>query len=152
MNYKLTIGVLVATIATISLASASEIYKWTDEDGNVYYTDTPQGDPSERLDIQSRATDNMAVAQQTQARLDRQTAQQEELANAPQGQTPEELRAESQNRAEQCSMYQQRLTTYSQSRHLYKEGANGEREYLDDAAMESARQKVEEQIEEYCGS
>lgn len=152
MNYKLAIGVLVATIATVSLASASEIYKWTDEDGNVHYTDTPQGDPSERLDIQSRATDNITVAQQTQARLDRQTAHQEELANAPQGQTPEELRAEKQNRAEQCSMYQQRLTKYSQSRHLYKEGADGEREYLDEAEMATAHEKVQEQIKEYCGS
>ena len=99
MNYKLVISTLVATIATVNLASASEIYKWTDDEGNVHYTDTPQGDPSERLDIQSRSTDNMVVAQQTQARLDRQEAHRKELANAPQGQTPEELRADRQNRA-----------------------------------------------------
>jgi hypothetical protein len=150
MNYKLVISTLVATIATVNLASASEIYKWTDDEGNVHYTDTPQSDPSERLDIQSHSTDNMAVAQQTQARLARQEAHRKELANAPQGQTPEELRAERQNRAEQCSMYRQRLTTYVESRHLYKEGADGEREYLDDAAMQSAREEVQEQIEEFC--
>ena len=52
----------VATLLASGLAVGSEIYKWTDEDGNVHYVDRPTGQPDEtRLDIYSSRTDNTVV-------------------------------------------------------------------------------------------
>ena len=152
MNYKSLICALITTVAVAGVATASEIYKWTDEEGNVHYTDTPMGDPSQRLDIQSRPTNDAAVQHEVQARLDYQDASAEELANTPQGPTAAELRAERQARAEQCSMYRERLTRYLQSRRLYKEDENGERVYMDEAEMQATREKVVGQVEEHCDS
>ena len=37
------------------------------------------------------------------------------------------------------------------SRRLYREDEAGERVYLDEAETQAARQRVEDQISEYCG-
>ena len=44
-----------------------------------------------------------------------------------------------------------RLQTYTESRRLYREDENGERDYLDDNAREQAEQQVRDLIDEYCG-
>ena len=150
MRYLIFTATLILSVALASAATASEIYKWTDEDGNVHYTDTPVNQSSERLNIASRSTDDDQVQAQTQARLDRQSAAAEAAASAPAGPTQEELRAEKKVRDEKCSMYQARLTKFTQSRRLYREDEYGEREYLDEAETQKTREKAEENVREYC--
>ena len=150
MRYSTFTATLILSVALASAATASEIYKWTDEDGNVHYTDTPVDGSSERLNIVSRSTDNDRVQTQTQARLDRQSAAAEAAANAPAGPTQEELRAEKKERAEKCSMYRARLTKFTQSRRIYREDEYGEREYLDEAETQKTRDKAAEMVREYC--
>lgn len=147
--FKLT-ATLILSVALASAASANEIYKWTDVDGNVHYTDKPIDGASERLDIASNSTNNEAVQAQTQARLDRQSEAAEAAANAPKGPSAEEQRAEAQERADKCAMYQARLTKFTQSRRLYREDEDGERVYLDEADTQKTRDKTEEQVREYC--
>ena len=69
MNYKgfMTAAILSAT--AIGVASGAEIYKWTDENGSVHYTDKPISEQAEHVAIQSRPTDNDQVLAQVQARL-----------------------------------------------------------------------------------
>jgi hypothetical protein len=150
MRYLTITATLILSVALASAATASEIYKWTDEDGNVHYTDTPVNESSERLNIISRSTDNDHVQTQTQARLDRQSAAAEAAANAPAGPTREELYAEKKKRDEKCSMYRARLTKFTQSRRLYREDEYGERVYLDEAETQKTRDKAEEMVREYC--
>ena len=47
-------------------------------------------------------------------------------------------------------MYKQRLTRFVQSRRLYKEDENGERVYLDDEETQAAREKTQQQVQEFC--
>jgi hypothetical protein len=152
MRYLSLTAVLILSAGLASNAAASEIYKWTDADGNVHYTDKPMDPSYEHLTIASRATDNASVQAQTQARLERQATAAEEAANAPAGPTRDELRAEAKERAEKCSLYRERMTRFVQSRHLYREGENGERVYLDESEKTAAEQKVQDQIKEYCNS
>lgn len=143
-----------AAIALIfsAAATANEIYKWTDEDGNVHYEDRPTGAPSEqRIDIAYRRTDNGAVRQRVQARLDAQTARTEARSVAA---AEEEERAEAQaaeeERKKKCESYRARLETYLQSRRLYRTDDNGERVYLDEQETLDARKRVEDLIAENC--
>lgn len=150
MRYTLGTVVLLLSIALVSIASASEIYKWTDDQGNIHYTDKPDHQPSERLFIASRPTDNASVQAQIQARRDHQAAAA--AAAAPKGPTPDEIQARARERAENCSKYEERLTRFSHSRRLYREDKNGERVYLGETETQVVREKVRQQVEENCHS
>lgn len=152
--------ILTATTATLIAATASmasEIYKWTDEQGNVHYEDrVPAGSEDVvRLDIVSRNTDNSAVQARVdaarQARTDRAKAAAEAAAasEAAKEQDPD---ADPAKRAEKCQMYRDRLESFLRSQRLYTEDSNGDRKYLDENEMMAARQKAQEQVEKYCGS
>lgn len=146
---------LVATTLALVLAgpaTASEIYKWVDENGTVHYVDRPTGSPTEeRLDVASRRTNNAAVRASVQARLDRQSEREQAREKAAEAaQTAAEAAAEREQRAEQCEMYRARMETYLQSRRLYRENESGERVYLDEAETLEARAKVQEKIQETC--
>lgn len=145
-----------ALLLTGSYASASDIYKWTDAQGNVHYGDRPAEDvESERMDIQSRRTDPTRVAALAQARAEsRSTARQQSSTADTAGDemSPEEKRAAEEERIGQCNTYKERLQLFVQSRRLYREDENGERVYLSEQEMQSARENVESKVEEYCNS
>lgn len=131
---------------------AGEIYKWTDEEGNVHYQDRPTGSENlERVDIVSRSTDNAAVQARLAANREAQEEAEAAEADAPPEKTREELRAEQMAREDQCEQYRQELESMMNASRLYKEDESGEREYLDDAQIDEARAQAETKVSEYCG-
>ena len=148
---KITL-VLLATMLSCS-TFASEIYKWTDADGNVHYGDRPTDPTSQRMAIQSRPTDPTRVAALSQARADTRSRRvAEATAAAGEGPSPQELAAAAAEKAQKCTDYRSRLVQMLQSRRLYREDENGERVYLNDDEMLSARERVQTQVEDYCSS
>lgn len=150
MRKSTTALILMLGIAATGMASASEIYKWTDEDGNVHYGDRPSADSAEQVAIVSRPTDNERIQDEAEARRLREAEEAERRAAEPPGPTPEEQRAEAAARAEKCASYRERLQKFVTSRRLYHEDASGERVYLDEQQMQEARARVQGQVEEYC--
>jgi len=150
-RYSLLITVAAALI-TGGTAVASEIYKWTDQDGNVHYEDRPTGNAQvERLAIVSKNTDNSAVRSQIAANREARATAEQVASEAPPEMSKAELRAEQEKRKEQCQMYRDRLEQFLRSQRLYREDDAGEREYLDESETLAARERVEGQIKEYCG-
>lgn len=145
----------VATLLTLLIAGplfASEIYKWTDAEGNVHFGDKPAGDAPERLAIASRPTDQALVqAQNTARREARVTAATEAAEAAAEGPSAEELQAAAVEKDQKCAEYKQKMQKLVQSRRIYNEDEDGERVYLDEAQTIAARAKAEEQVSEYCG-
>jgi major membrane immunogen (membrane-anchored lipoprotein) len=141
---------MAMTIA--SGAVANEIYKWTDENGNVHYEDRPTGAATEeRLHMTYNRTDSSAVRQRTQARVDARTAREEaKTAAAESEKEAAENAAVAAERAQKCEKSRARLESYLQARRVYRTDENGERVYLDDEQRQEARQKAEEQISEFC--
>jgi enoyl-CoA hydratase/carnithine racemase len=148
-----SITIVTATLLTLFVASsalAGEIYKWTDAEGNVHYGDVPVDAQSERLAIKSKPTNSSRVQATTQARLDASAKQREEAAKQPAGPTPEELRAEADERAKQCTAHRAQLQKFLTSRRIYRMDDDGERVYMDEAEMQATRERAENQVEEYC--
>ena len=145
---------MVLVVSASGTTLANDIYKSTDEDGNVHYGDRPTGDETEvRLDISSRPTNSGQVQAVVEARYARAVASKEEAAAAAAaGPSEEEIQAEARERAQKCETYRARLQDFVTSRRLYKEDENGERVYLDEAQTQEARQRVEDQVHEYCNS
>ena len=141
---------LALSIASIGTLSASEIYKWTDEEGNVYFVDRPTGAAGEEhIAIRSRPTDPARVQAAVQAQADAQTLRAED-ANAPQGPTTEELLAEAREREERCNKYTDRQLQFTNNRRIYRMDENGERVYYDEQEMAVARTQVDGLVERYC--
>ena len=74
------------------------------------------------------------------------------MARAEEKADAEQALAEAEERKQKCADYRAKLETMVTSRRLYREGENGEREYLDEQQMQEARQRAEELVAEYCGS
>ncbi len=153
MNGKrITLSCAVAALVFATGAMASEIYKWTDEDGNVHYEDRPSGAATEqRLDITYSRTDGSAVQRRVESYRDARTARDEakSVAAAAEKEAADNAAAEAE-RQQACDRSRARLETYLQARRLYRTGADGERVYLDEEQQAEARRKAEEQIAEFC--
>jgi hypothetical protein len=149
MKIKTFGAVTLALTLAASTLLASEIYKWTDENGNVHYSDLPTED-AQRVAIRSRPTDPSRVQAEVQARADMQAQRAEAEANAPQGPTEEELRAEAQDRADKCQMYKERQIQFTQNRRIYRMDDDGERVYYNEEEMAAARARVADLVNEYC--
>lgn len=151
MRISTTALLLAFAFGLANPVAASEIYKWTDQDGNVHYEDRPTEGAIRLTALESRPTDNARVQQSTQARRERQAMEDEAAeALAAQGPSREEVRAAAEKRAGQCQSSRNRLETMITSRRLYHEDEQGERVYLNEDEMRSARERVQSQVEEYC--
>ena len=152
-RYRLALTVSVAALLMGGTSVAGEIYKWTDDDGNAHYEDRPIADASiERLDIASRNTDNSAIQARQQADREARAAARQVAAEAPKEMSKQEVRAEQEKRQQQCQMYRDRLEQFSRSQRLFEDGDDGERRYLDEVQTLAAHNRVQQQIDKYCGT
>lgn len=147
-------GFAALAITVSSAVYADEIYKWTDEDGNVHYEDRPSGAPSEqRLQFSYNRTDSTTVDERVKAQRDVENTRREARADKDaEDQTIAEERAAAEKKLEQCQQYRASLKVMLESRRVYREDEAGERTYLDDTARAEARTKAEELIKETCSS
>jgi Domain of unknown function (DUF4124) len=147
-----TCALLIAGLAMAGVVSGSDIYKWTDAEGNVHFGDRPSGaSTEERLAISSSPTDPERVQSIVQARNDaRSERTAAEAATKAAEPTAAEIRAAEAERKEKCNTYKERLQKFVTSRRLYRQDENGERVYLDEEETLAARARVQEQVLEYC--
>lgn len=151
VRYSTTLALVLAA-GLFAGNTFADVYKYTDEKGNVHYTDKPKQLPAERLSMQSRRTDEEAVQQRTQDYLSRTQenfdSQAKRAAERGEQQAAAELSAK--DKAERCTKARERYDTYMNSQRLYRAGQDGEREYLSDAELDSARNAARISMEELC--
>ncbi len=155
MKTQLLLGSIVALAITAGSATyADEIYKWTDEDGNVHYEDRPsEVYAGERLQMSYNRTDSGNVQQRVQAQQDSTAARNEARAEREaEKTTAAENRAAAEENAAKCEKYRAQLKIMLETPRVYREDANGERSYLDDIQKEEARSQAEALITETCGT
>lgn len=155
MKTRLFLSCIAALVITASSATyADEIYKWTDEDGNVHYEDRPsEVYAGERLQMSYNRTDSGNVQQRVQALQDSTAARNEARAERDaQNATAAENRAAAEAKAAKCEKYRAQLKVMLETPRVYRENAAGERSYLDDVQKEEARSQAEALIKETCGT
>ncbi len=149
LTKTLTAFTLALSLAATGTLFANDIYKWTDEDGNVHFSDRPT-EGAEHLAISSQPTDPARIQAEAQARVDARTLKAEEAANAPQGPTLDELRADARERQDKCNVYRERQVQFTQNRRIYRLDEDGERVYYDEDEMQVARDGVADKVKEFC--
>lgn len=151
MNVRIAHGTLLLALMGTA-AYGADVYRSTAADGSVTFSDRPQG--ADAQFVYSAARSRAAGATQPQApgsaASNAATALPEAPAipTLPDGPTSQELRAE---RQKNCEIARERAARYELSRRLYRTNADGEREYLDDAAVAEARAKAAADVKDWCG-
>jgi hypothetical protein len=141
--------ILATAVALFGVVAAAhaDVYRWTDAQGHVQYSDrwvpgstlikgsshTPA--PPEQTDQQKLAASDAALADQKAQREAEQAVKQDVAAT----------------RAEQCKKATEEYEKSIRSRRIFKEGKNGEREYLSDPDADAYRAKLLTQRKELCG-
>ena len=132
------------------LAVAQSVYRWVDPEGTVHYTDRPPSAvPAERLGLNYRRTDPAAVAaRNASTEEDPVSEPAPEAEPEPQAAEPPPLTRE--QKQERCQEAKDRASRYATAHRLYREGEDGQREYLSDQELDAERSKAAQSAVEAC--
>ncbi len=131
-------------------AAGGGVYKWTDAQGRVHYSDAPppsQGAQRLRTD---RPDEDQALAERRRL-ADRLT--QSELARQKAREAEERRQAEEEKRrtqAEQCQRAQEQLALLQQNTRLTRIDVQGRRHVLNEAERATAMAEARRQIDAHC--
>jgi hypothetical protein len=143
----------LATLACLLAAPAgADVYKFKDEKGNVLYTDKPSTLPAERLNIQSQKTDIVAVSARREAEQQRQAdAARSGMQTAQQHSDDQQAgQITAKDKAERCTKARERYDTYMNSQKLYEQAPNGDRRYLSNEELVTAREQAKRSMDVMC--
>jgi len=133
-------------------AAVADVYKYQDEFGNVLYTDKPRTLPAERVNVQSKKTDVVAVQArqdaETQRLQEQEQTRRQDVASRNEEQTATQLSAK--DKAERCIKARERYDTYINSQKLYEQLPDGERRYLDSDELDAARAAAKTSMDLMC--
>jgi hypothetical protein len=149
---RLKVGLAALVIAISTSAFADEIYKWTDEDGNVHYEDRPSGDPSEeQLQLSYNRTNTEALQGRVEAQSDAENSRQEAREQAAEEKrTAEEERLAAEQKQVECASHRAKLAKLLASPRVYRTNEEGARTYLDEAQRAESRTRAETFVKETC--
>jgi hypothetical protein len=141
-------SVAIVTLSLLAVpALAADVYRSIDAQGNVVYSDRPSEDGSVKVAV--RSTPPAAPAAERRPG--------DAVPPAPAADVPDQATIEAaeraqlaEDRAANCAIARERNERYSTSRRLYRVGADGEREYLNDADLTQARNQAQADVSRWC--
>lgn len=148
--------VLVAVF--VAMPVHAEIYKWVDRNGNVMFSDKPPEDRNaayEQLDRKeaqnpNRGASDAAKMQQFRNRQQRLLEAMERDREDRVAQQAEAAQAQAA-REQKCSIARRQLNTFEEQGRIYRTGADGEIEWLQDADRDELISRHRQFLAEHCG-
>ena len=140
----LAFGVLI-----VAVPAAGALYKWTDANGRVVYSDQPPpGDVKTEIVRPAPPPANPAAVKDNanrDAELKQRQAQRVE-----QEKKAEKTRADAAKKEEFCTEARGQLKALETDFPLYKFNEKGEPVYMDDAGRKKEREKLQSRVREHC--
>lgn len=152
LRTAITLTILLATLtAAPGRANASDVYKYTDEKGNVLYTDKPRTLPAQRMNVPTGKTDPAAVARQNEEVKRLQEADNaRKQASSQQASSSDANQLTAKDRVERCTKARDRYDTYMNSQKLFEEQPGGQRRYLTSEELDAARATAKASMDSWC--
>lgn len=136
-----------------SLASASGVYKWVDEQGRVHYGEKPparvqaqevqiKAAPPEESPIEDAEAARSDNAQRLLRAFDEERAQKKEQQ--------QKSREEQATRERQCALARDRLRRYQSAGSLYDLDKQGNRRILSDSERAASERRAQEDVARWC--
>ena len=172
---KIARSTLVLTLAGVALslsATAGQLYKWTDANGRVQYSDTPPSNqPAQSLNKGSRpGTSYSTAVPEADAAMNTKSADPKatEIKTAPQTTADQEqafrkrqaekkeaeeklakAEADDKSRAADCQRAKEYLASLERGR-MVTANEKGEQEFYSDAKIASEKERTRKQMETLC--
>ena len=145
---------MCAALLAWSGMSAAAVYKWVDAQGKVLYGDRPPDGVKAQLVtlLGNRVPGSSPARPSDTGRVDRSTS----AASKPAAMKDDSKKSVEQDvaaaKAKQCANAQERYRKLVEGRHIYKEGKEGEREYLSAEEIDSERLNAKHDVDNICNS
>ncbi len=147
-------ALLFTTLIAWSAMASAVVYKWSDADGKVHFGDRPpDGVKAEVVEILGARPGSAPPPPPAPSAQPARTAtsSQAGTGNPKAGTQPVDPDTAAAARAAQCDAAQTRLKQLIESRHLYKVGENGERQYLTSEQIDAERADAQSEVTQVCG-
>ena len=137
-------------VLALSSHAQAELYKWTDSQGKVNYSDQPP--PVNAQTIKGSSPEQAETATQATQTLDAQDqAYQKRLKDANETRAKAEKEAEQARvKRENCDKARNNLNALQNTPRVYTTNSAGQRVYMDDAARASALANSQKAVSEFC--
>jgi lysyl-tRNA synthetase class II len=129
-------------------ASAAEVYKWEDDQGQVHYGRKPPDDGATAIEIKPHHESDQATLKRIEKNEkllrvyeeERQISKQEAM----------EARKEEEERRNQCTRAKKALDNLDYGGRLYRLNENGEKVFLSEEDRNKERQAIRKQMKKVC--
>lgn len=134
-------------------AQGAEVYRSTDPNGNVRYSDRPVDESSKPVFVASlphaARSAPRAAAQPNEGTSKEETVNKGDANRGIQAETTSPAQ-QAEIKAKNCQVAQQRKQSYTEAHRLFKTDASGQRVYLSDSEIDQARARAEADVHTWC--
>lgn len=146
---------LFAALLAWSTMASAIVYRWVDANGKLQYGDRPpDGVKAEVVEIlgnRGHTPDAPVPAKASTASTS--STPSSSAAGGPDSTLKQEVAQDvAQSKDKQCSAAQERYKKLIEGRRLYKEGTNGERQYLSSDEIDQERVNAKRDVDSICNS
>ena len=155
MNRLFRISPITLVFLTIIFASSlshAEIYRWTDENGKVHFSDKPAGNKVEKLNIKEKPT--LPDARQSREDRKRKTqqylrARKEERAEIEKQE--KEKKRLAQEKKDKCGEAKYEYREIIEAGAVYFRNKDGTRDYLGEDRRAAEELRAKKEVKKWCG-
>ena len=144
-------GLGVCVCLLLAGAASAEVYRWTDDKGEVHYSDRPAAAAeATRVEIHSKSAAESSAGK-PQGYADRELEfRKRQLDKEKQEKKQGEAAAEQEQKQQNCATARNNLRTLQESGRVVSYDEKGERRFMGDSERETAIAKASKDAEQWC--
>src|SRR5687768_4115250 len=149
---KRTFLVYAPLLLAATQAVAGEIYKWTDAEGRIMYSDRPPAVKAEVVGIESAPRNEADALARTQRELATLAARDRRRKSEASAKAAEKKAAEdaAKMKDQRCTEARNRYLGFMENSRIYRRNEAGERVYYSAAEIDAERIKTKQRMDEEC--
>ena len=147
---KIKLITIIASLL-ITLSVQAGIYRWTDEAGNVHYSDKPVSDKAKELKVKvaPAAPQSRQTIQNRKTRSEQFLRAREEERAEKNNEIAEKKRLK-KNRKIKCKSAKKEYGRLSRARSIYTDGGDGKRNFIGDEERTKVLANAKADIKRWC--
>jgi hypothetical protein len=146
------LSISLALCLTASAPALADLYRWTDDKGQVHYSDrAPAGQQSQRIGPSSNPRQEMEAEAARRALADKVSQAKQQRQQEQAAEEKKQAEAEKQRKKEElCRQARERLAVLRHTGPVARVNDRGERYYLDESQKQSEAADAQRRVEELC--